>query len=82
MNYIDDETGRAHPLRDLEPSTGPTIYDSAVELVRRERRCDLAFLQRHLGVGEIVAAAALERMVAAGIVGKLKADGTREVEAP
>lgn len=82
MNYIDDETGRVHPVRDLEPSTGPTIYDSAVALVRTERRCDLAFLQKRLGIGEIVAAACVERMVQAGIVGKLKADGTREVEAP
>lgn len=57
----------------------PTIYDSAVELVRRERRCDLALLQKRLGIGEIVAAAALERMERAGVVGKLRADGTREV---
>lgn len=69
----------AEPTPEEAAEATVTIYDSAVELVRRERRCDLAFLQKRLGVGEIVAAAALERMERDWIVTTPKADGTREV---
>lgn len=66
------------PLPKLEMMPGPTIYDAFFDLVEQERRCELEFVQRRLGVGAIVAAACLERGEGEGIVSKVK-KGQRQV---
>lgn len=58
---------------------GPTIYDAAVDLVKRERNAGIAFVQRKLGIGYTLAAEILERMEKEGIVSPVRKGGTREV---
>lgn len=58
---------------------GPTIYDAAVDLVRREGKCSLTYIERYLGIGAIVASELLQRMEREGVVSPLRSNGTREV---
>lgn len=67
----------ALPERTMMP--GPTIYDAAVDLVKRERKCGAAFVQRRLGIGLIVAGECLERMQAEGLVSRPDGEGKRKV---
>ena len=67
----DDEGGESDPL-----------YDKAVDLVLRERRATISFVQRHLGVGYNRAANLLEAMEEARIVSKANSMGRREILVP
>ena len=58
------------------------LYDKAVDLVLRERRATISFVQRHLGVGFNRAANLLEAMEEARIVSKANSMGRREILVP
>ena len=58
------------------------LYDKAVDLVLRERRATISFVQRHLGVGYNRAANLLEAMEEARIVSKANSMGRREILVP
>ena len=58
------------------------LYDQAVEIVCRERRASISYLQRKLQVGYNRAARMIERMEAEGILGPQDGKGQREVKAP
>lgn len=51
-----------------EKSIGDTMYDEAVELVRREGRASITMLQRRLGVGYTRAARLIDTMEENGII--------------
>ena len=63
---------------------GPSdaLYDQAVALVARERKCSTSFIQRHLQIGYNRAARIVERMEAEGVVSTANHVGKREVLAP
>ena len=63
----------------LTKMSGPTIYDAAVDLVRRQEHIDIRFVMRNLGIGYNLAATCIDRMVVESILGPLKSNGTREV---
>jgi S-DNA-T family DNA segregation ATPase FtsK/SpoIIIE len=55
------------------------LYDRAVALVARERRCSTSFIQRHLQIGYNRAARIVDQMEAQGVVGQANHVGKREV---
>jgi S-DNA-T family DNA segregation ATPase FtsK/SpoIIIE len=74
----DDEAGIAGPA-DAEQDP---LYDEAVKIVTTERKPSISYVQRRLKIGYNRAARLLEAMEAAGIVGTLQSNGSREVLAP
>jgi S-DNA-T family DNA segregation ATPase FtsK/SpoIIIE len=58
------------------------LYDQAVALVARERKCSTSFIQRHLQIGYNRAARIVEKMESEGVVGSANHVGKREVLAP
>jgi S-DNA-T family DNA segregation ATPase FtsK/SpoIIIE len=58
------------------------LYDQAVEIVTRERKPSISYVQRRLKIGYNRAARMLEAMELAGIVGPLQSNGAREVLSP
>jgi len=57
-------------------------YDDAVQLVLKERRASISYVQRKLGVGYNRSARMLEAMERNGLVSPLTTNGVREVLAP
>ncbi|MEO8306854.1 MAG: DNA translocase FtsK 4TM domain-containing protein [Pseudomonadota bacterium] len=58
------------------------LYDEAVKIVVQERKPSISYVQRRLKIGYNRAARLLEAMEAAGVVGSLQTNGSREVLAP
>lgn len=58
------------------------LYDQAVRIVTETRKASISGVQRRLKIGYNRAARLVEEMEAAGIVGSLQANGSREVIAP
>jgi S-DNA-T family DNA segregation ATPase FtsK/SpoIIIE len=63
-------------------SSGDDLYDQAVALVIRERKCSTSFIQRYLQIGYNRAARIVERMEKEGVVSQANHVGKREVLAP
>ncbi len=55
------------------------LYDKAVDLVLRERKASISFVQRHLQIGYNRAATLIERMEREGIIGEANHVGKREI---
>ena len=58
------------------------LYDEAVRIVTESRRASVSGVQRRLRIGYNRAARLVEEMEAAGVVGPLQSNGSREVLAP
>src|SRR5689334_89190 len=71
--------GAAGAGGDDEGGSGDTLYDQAVALVCRERKCSTSFIQRHLQIGYNRAARIVERMEQEGVVSTANHVGKREV---
>jgi S-DNA-T family DNA segregation ATPase FtsK/SpoIIIE len=59
--------------------SGDQLYDQAVALVCRERKCSTSFIQRHLQIGYNRAARIVERMEQEGVISTANHVGKREV---
>ncbi|HEY0523223.1 MAG TPA: DNA translocase FtsK 4TM domain-containing protein [Stellaceae bacterium] len=78
----DDESGSGGGFGaggDDEGGSGDTLYDQAVALVCRERKCSTSFIQRHLQIGYNRAARIVERMEQEGVISAANHVGKREV---
>jgi S-DNA-T family DNA segregation ATPase FtsK/SpoIIIE len=58
---------------------GDNVYDDAVKVVLRDKKCSTSYIQRRLGVGYNRAASLVERMEKEGIVGAPNHVGKREI---
>jgi S-DNA-T family DNA segregation ATPase FtsK/SpoIIIE len=58
------------------------LYDEAVKIVTESRKASISGVQRRLKIGYNRAARMIEAMEAAGLVGPLNSNGSREVLAP
>jgi S-DNA-T family DNA segregation ATPase FtsK/SpoIIIE len=58
------------------------LYDQAVKIVLESRKASISGVQRRLKIGYNRAARMIETMEAAGLVGPLQSNGSREVLAP
>ena len=94
-NYIEDVlSGPRTPIPGISADNGDegvggvpgdeqdALYDEAVKIVTQERKPSISYVQRRLKIGYNRAARLLEQMEAAGVVGPLQPNGSREVLAP
>lgn len=59
--------------------SGDDLYDKAVDLVLREQKASISFVQRHLSIGYNRAATLIERMERDGVIGEANHVGKREI---
>jgi len=78
---LPDEGGSAGGEGDADGEQDP-LYDEAVRIVTESRRASVSGVQRRLKIGYNRAARLVESMEAAGLVGPLQSNGSREVLAP
>ncbi|HEX2885787.1 DNA translocase FtsK [Vineibacter terrae] len=62
-----------------EEGEADELYDKAIAVVARERKCSTSFIQRHLQIGYNRAARIVERMEREGVVSPANSVGKREV---
>ena len=72
----DDEAEAASFAGDDE---GGDLYDRAVAIVLRDRKCSTSYVQRRLSVGYNKAATLVERMEKEGVVGPANHAGKRQI---
>ncbi len=58
---------------------GNDLYDKAVKVVLRDKKCSTSYIQRRLGIGYNRAASLVERMEKEGLVGSANHVGKREI---
>jgi S-DNA-T family DNA segregation ATPase FtsK/SpoIIIE len=89
-DYIDEVLAEPREEGDSATSNGDgdgrgesdPLYDEAVRLVTESRRASVSGVQRRLRIGYNRAARLVEEMEAAGVVGSVQPNGSREVLAP
>ena len=92
-DYIEEILdGPRGPIPGLGPDDGEggaatdpeqdALYDEAVKIVLESRKASVSGIQRRLKIGYNRAARLVETMEAAGLVGPLQSNGSREVLAP
>jgi len=69
-------------LVDESDSEQDALYDQAVQIVLETRKASISGVQRRLKIGYNRAARMVEAMEAAGMVGPLQSNGTREILVP
>jgi DNA segregation ATPase FtsK/SpoIIIE, S-DNA-T family len=74
-----DEGGLGLPGEGGEEAESDQLYDQAIALVARERKCSTSFIQRYLQIGYNRAARIVERMEREGVVSSANHVGKREV---
>ena len=63
----------------LNEESGDDLYEKAVKVVLRDRKCSTSYIQRRLSVGYNRAASLVERMEQEGLVGPANHVGKREI---
>jgi S-DNA-T family DNA segregation ATPase FtsK/SpoIIIE len=91
-NYIEEVlSGPSQPIPGFSDGEGgmpggdaeqDALYDEAVKIVISERKPSISYVQRRLKIGYNRSARLLEAMEAAGVVGPLQPNGSRDVLAP
>ncbi|HEY7378507.1 MAG TPA: DNA translocase FtsK 4TM domain-containing protein [Steroidobacteraceae bacterium] len=77
----EDEAEEGGAPGDVDGEQDP-LYDEAVRIVLESRKASISGVQRRLKIGYNRAARLVETMEAAGLVGPLQTNGSREVLAP
>jgi DNA segregation ATPase FtsK/SpoIIIE, S-DNA-T family len=67
------------PRASMDAEESSDIYDRAVAIVLRDRKCSTSYIQRRLSVGYNKAASLVERMEKEGVVGPANHAGKREI---
>ena len=75
-------TGIDQPAADSADAEQDPLYDQAVQVVMETRKASISGVQRRLKIGYNRAARMVESMEAAGLVGPLQPNGTREILVP
>ena len=75
-------TGIDKPSPDSADAEQDPLYDQAVQVVMETRKASISGVQRRLKIGYNRAARMVEYMEAAGLVGPLQPNGTREILVP
>ncbi len=79
---LPDEAGDGEGQDGADQGEQDPLYDDAVRIVTESRRASVSGVQRRLKIGYNRAARLVESMEAAGLVGPLQSNGSREVLAP
>ncbi|WP_313665920.1 DNA translocase FtsK [Shinella sp.] len=64
---------------DIAAEDGDDLYEKAVKVVLRDRKCSTSYIQRRLAIGYNRAASLVERMEKEGLVGAANHVGKREI---
>ncbi|HEV7246997.1 MAG TPA: DNA translocase FtsK [Shinella sp.] len=71
--------GAVFDKSDMGAEDGDDLYEKAVKVVLRDRKCSTSYIQRRLAVGYNRAASLVERMEKEGLVGPANHVGKREI---
>jgi S-DNA-T family DNA segregation ATPase FtsK/SpoIIIE len=58
---------------------GNELYDQAVKIVLRDKKCSVSYVQRRMQIGYNKAASLIERMEKEGVLGPANHSGKREI---
>ncbi|MGQ3291392.1 MAG: DNA translocase FtsK [Shinella sp.] len=72
-------SGAVFDKGDIAAEDGDDLYEKAVKVVMRDRKCSTSYIQRRLAVGYNRAASLVERMEKEGLVGPANHVGKREI---
>ncbi|CDX16270.1 Cell division protein FtsK/SpoIIIE [Mesorhizobium sp. ORS 3324] len=78
----EEEAADAGPVFDkgsIDAEDGDALYEEAVKVVKRDKKCSTSYIQRRLGIGYNRAASLVERMEKEGLVGAPNHVGKREI---
>jgi S-DNA-T family DNA segregation ATPase FtsK/SpoIIIE len=75
----DDEGAEGALPGAAEGAGDDALYDQAVAIVARDRKCSTSYIQRKLGIGYQKAARLVEQMEDQGVVSRANAVGKREI---
>ncbi|MBZ9737072.1 DNA translocase FtsK [Mesorhizobium sp. CA18] len=73
------DTGPVFDKSAMAEEDGDSLYEEAVKVVKRDKKCSTSYIQRRLGVGYNRAASLVERMEKEGLVGAPNHVGKREI---
>ncbi|MGA9216385.1 MAG: DNA translocase FtsK, partial [Methylocella sp.] len=75
----DGEDGGEAPPGSMDAEEAGDLYDRAVNIVLRDKKCSTSYIQRRLSVGYNKAASLVERMEQEGVVGAPNHSGKRAI---
>ncbi len=75
----DKSSGAVFDKSDMGAEDGDDLYEKAVKVVLRDRKCSTSYIQRRLAIGYNRAASLVERMEKEGLVGAANHVGKREI---
>jgi DNA segregation ATPase FtsK/SpoIIIE, S-DNA-T family len=75
----DDRDNEIDAVLGLNSEGDDTLYDQAVAIVARDRKCSTSYIQRKLGIGYNKAARLVEQMEEEGVVTRANHVGKREI---
>ncbi|MDG4884750.1 DNA translocase FtsK [Mesorhizobium sp. WSM4884] len=73
------DTGPVFDKGAVDAEDGDALYEEAVKVVKRDKKCSTSYIQRRLGIGYNRAASLVERMEKEGLVGAPNHVGKREI---
>ncbi|MDX8442326.1 DNA translocase FtsK [Mesorhizobium sp. VK3E] len=73
------DSGPVFDKGSIAEEDGDALYEEAVKVVKRDKKCSTSYIQRRLGVGYNRAASLVERMEKEGLVGAPNHVGKREI---
>ncbi|RWM03968.1 MAG: DNA translocase FtsK [Mesorhizobium sp.] len=73
------DTGPVFDKGSIAEEDGDALFEEAVKVVKRDKKCSTSYIQRRLGVGYNRAASLVERMEKEGLVGAPNHVGKREI---
>ncbi|OJF98355.1 DNA translocase FtsK [Pararhizobium antarcticum] len=73
------DKGAVFDKGDMAAEDSNDLYDKAVKVVLRDKKCSTSYIQRRLGIGYNRAASLVERMEKEGLVGSANHVGKREI---
>ena len=76
---VPDEDGAVFDKGAIASEDGNELYEQAVKVVLRDKRCSTSYIQRRLGIGYNRAASLIERMEQEGVVSPANHAGKREI---
>jgi S-DNA-T family DNA segregation ATPase FtsK/SpoIIIE len=74
-----DDDGEAPVAGGMDAEESGDLYDRAVAIVLRDRKCSTSYIQRRLSIGYNKAASLVERMETEGVVGTPNHSGKRAI---
>ncbi|MQW90122.1 DNA translocase FtsK [Sinorhizobium saheli] len=75
----EEEQGAVFDKGAIAAEDGNELYEQAVKVVLRDKKCSTSYIQRRLGIGYNRAASLVERMEKEGLVGPANHVGKREI---